>query len=470
MNEATLSLTEVAQVIEASMGLHFPPSRYPDLERGLTEAARTMGFGTLREIVDHVARGELNRVVVEQLASHLTIGETYFFREPSAFTALEQQVIPELMQRVAKCDRKMRIWCAACCTGEEAYSLAILLNQIDGSTTRWTGSILATDINQTFLRMARTAIYKKWSFRDENTSIKERYFTPVEGGLFRLQHGVQKYVRFEYLNLAEDVYPSLLNGTNGLDLILCRNVLMYFSGEILKAVIDRLFECLVPGGYLVVGAAESSQQNFRRFQAVYFNGIVIYRKPEAAVAVEAARPSDPACFNAMPTMKRSARQPFLPTPSLPSPRQRRHSVTAHVPSTHTTPLLVVEARLAANRGELSTALGKCDEAIAANKLDPATHHLRATILDELGKQQEAIGALKTALYLAPDFALAHFTLANLELRRGNQREARRHFANAAETLARNPADEELPGADGLTAGRLREIALSLTASAERLNG
>ena len=213
-------------LIAEQMGLHFPHERLVDLQRGLAGAAEDFGFDDIAACADWLLSTPLNKAQLQVLATHLTIGETYFFRDKKSFDVLASSVFPALIHARRGRERRLRLWSAACCSGEEAYSLAILLHQVLPDLADWHVTILATDINPVFLRKAVAGSYGEWSFRDTAAGFKERYFTRTEDRRYTIRPEIQKLVTFEHVNLVEDVYPSLATDTNARDIIFCRNVLM----------------------------------------------------------------------------------------------------------------------------------------------------------------------------------------------------------------------------------------------------
>ena len=161
----------------------------------------------------------------DRVISGLTVGETYFMRDSAQFAALRQDILPELIRRRQK-ERRLRIWSAGCASGEEPYSLAMVLSELIPDWERWSVLILGTDINKQSLARARQGLYKKWSFRQCDPGVSGRYFTPQEQR-FQIKPDIARRVSFAYLNLAEDTYPSLITNTCAMDLILCRNVAIY---------------------------------------------------------------------------------------------------------------------------------------------------------------------------------------------------------------------------------------------------
>lgn len=443
-------LSCLSDVLAAHIGLHFPAERWSDLERGITAAASAFGMPDAKSCAHWLLSAPLTHSQIEILASHLTVGETYFFRDRKSFEALEQYVLPALIHSRRDSERRLRIWSAGCCTGEEAYSIAMLLDRLVPGHEQWNITILATDINPRFLRNAVEGVYGEWSFRDVPGWIRERYFKKVRQGRFEIHPRIRRMVTFSYLNLADDVYPSLSNNTNAMDVIFCRNVLMYFTPERAEKVAGNLHQAALNGGWLIVSPAEASNKLFSSFSPVVFPGAIFYRKvPGDALLAGNDYPPYPA---------------FASLPDAPRLEPARPALDAMMQEQDETDALCATARLCANQGKLVEAVEWCEKAIASDKLNPQIHYLLATIRQELGQPGAAEQSLKRALYLDPDFVLAHFSLGNLHQSQGRYRQAQRYFGNVLLLLRKHPPDETLPEADGLTAGRLAEIVTSLLES------
>src|ERR1700677_3592051 len=167
----------VSEFIAQHTGLDFRDERRLDLQRGLAAAATEFGLADAAGCAEWLLSASLTRPQFHVFASHLTIGETYFFREKKAFDALAEHVLPELIRRRRGRNQRLRLWSAACSTGEEPYSLAILVRQLLPDWRDWSVTILATDINERSLQRAAAGIYGEWSFRESAAGVKERYFT-----------------------------------------------------------------------------------------------------------------------------------------------------------------------------------------------------------------------------------------------------------------------------------------------------
>ena len=262
-------LAELSDFVGSRLGLHFPRERWNDLERGARAASRECAFrDDVERFIGRMLSSALTQNELETLASYLTVGETYFFREKSSLEVFEQKIVPELIRTRHGFGGQLRIWSAGCATGEEPYSLAIVLSRMIADLKEWKITILATDLNTRSLHKASEGIYTEWSFRDTPHWVRNTYFKANPGGRWGISPAIKKMVTFSYLNLVEDVYPSLLNCTNAMDVILCRNVLMYFTEEAIKKVIHRFHRSLADKSWLMVSPAEASQALFSEFASV----------------------------------------------------------------------------------------------------------------------------------------------------------------------------------------------------------
>jgi chemotaxis protein methyltransferase CheR len=430
----------LAGLVQERLGLHFPRERWPDLVRGVRAAARETGFGdtdAFARIVLQADRGPC----FDTLACALTIGETYFFREPRSFEVLRDVILPELIRQRRTGVRHLRLWSAACCTGEEAYTLAILLDGLLPERGNWRIKVLGTDLNPRYLSVAARGEYGEWSFRGTPAALKQRYFSQVSHRLFAVAAPIRSMVTFRPLNLVDMRDPGWENDSRSMDLILCRNVLMYFSPAQARRAVERLQRSLSDGGWLGVSATEGPAR-FEPLVTVRFDGAVFYRKvASASLATQPSKLSSPPLTSGVPAE----------TPGDGGAREPADALAA--PAADSLQL----ARRHADAGRLDLALAAVERALATDKLDAGAHHLHAAILDELGRVEDAQAALKRALYLEPDFVLAHHALGRLAGRHGNAVQAQRHFSHALSLLGRYRPDEPLPRADGLAAGQLRLI-------------
>jgi chemotaxis protein methyltransferase CheR len=218
----------------------------------------------------------------EALLERLLTQETSFFRYPAVFEALEKTILPEMQERKFwQNPRTLRIWSAGCSTGEEPYSIAIAVSDALKFAEAWEIEILATDISRRALRHAERGVYSKRCLQDLSLGQVANYFAATKHG-FQVKPRVRRMISFAQMNLVEPVYVGKI------DCIFCMNVLMYFSDERRLAILRRFYDALEPGGYFLLGHAETLSNVPMKFEPVVLGDCRLYRKPGA---VEARRMS-----------------------------------------------------------------------------------------------------------------------------------------------------------------------------------
>ena len=470
-------------------------------------AAKDFGYPNTTSFVNFcLTTASLTADQVQTLAWHLTIGETYFLRGTQAFDVLEHEILPELLAARRNDERQLRLWSAGCAGGEEPYSLAISVTRLLPNPQGWTTTILATDINTRALQKASNGVYGSWSFRDTPGWLRPQFFDKTSSGDWAIRPEIKRQVAFSYLNLAADPYPSLATNTNAMDIIFCRNVLMYFRPDTMRRVVERLHDALRDGGYLFVAPSEASHEFFPQFERVASRGEILYRKvgaghaagdghragarpgerrphsvepviapranagvpvapgaPDTARRTPAWRPAaEPAEQSRGPRRSPPPRPPGPPRAPGPSPARLQPAVEEReAAASGAAAPLAAAARRAANEGRLREALASCEEAIAADKLSAGYRYLYATILAELDQEDDAVKALNSTVYLDPGFVLAHFLYGNIARRRARAGEAESHFRTTLALLEELSPDCVLPESGGMTAGKLAEIVKSV---------
>jgi chemotaxis protein methyltransferase CheR len=515
----------LSDYVSANLGLHFPPDRFKELRRGMEKAAFEYGYQDLDACIQWLLSQPPTQERLVVLARHLTIGETYFFRDLQALEVLSSEVLAPLVAARAQAGRYLRLWSAGCSSGEEAYTLAILLHRMVPEITQWNVTILATDINTQSLQKAEAATYGEWSFRSAPAWLKPGYFSRGLDGRYTVLPHIRRMVRFGFLNLAEPLSASRALDVQGMDVVLCRHVIMYFEAAQAPLAAGRLHASLVQGGWLVTSSCEASPQLFPGFDAVTHAGAVLMRRrdgaptalptwglPEGRVPLEPGRYVIPAARDAtrvphaslsrndaqalapqVPPRARpvaalgavGSRLPFGATAPVGRPAADANATATATTTATATATATVIARPApppadaaalpandspsahvhalAGQGRWDEALRYCDQRLAANKLDATFHYLRAMVLVEMGQREAAEDALSKALYVDPDHALAHFAKGQLALTRQAKVVAQRHFRQVHALLARRPAEELIADADGMSAGALLNVLHTLLA-------
>jgi chemotaxis protein methyltransferase CheR len=482
----------VAGLLGLRTGLAFAPDRRPGAELGIRRAMHRAGVADPERYRRLVERDE---ALFDDLVGELTIGETYFFREPGQFQLLRQTILPEFRRRWGD-EHILRAWSAGCASGEEAYSLAIVFAE-EGLADR--AHLLATDVSPAALAKARRATYASWSLRGTGAAAALPHLER-HGNRFVVKDAIRRRVAFEQLNLALDVYPSHTTGTCGLDLIFCRNVLIYFDHETIRAVVGRLFAALAEGGWLIAASSDPPLSAEAPFETVVTDLGVFYRKPVGNVAPgRAMMPPAPAGRCSLPPPEKPLALSFEPRPSpaitkvadAPSDPAPAPGASVSVSVSVSVSLNVEEVlgaarddlaagryALAAERTRAHTDLADaaalrvralanldpaeadraCAEAIERHPLSSELHYLRAVLLHGLGSDIEAARAARRVLFLDRSLAIAHFLLGTIQRRRGDRAGAWRSFRNARDLCAARPGSEVVALTDDEPAGRLAEAA------------
>ncbi len=460
------------QFISEALGLYFPPSRWTELQRGICAAAEELGNGASpAEFTSWLAtRPALSQRHLDVLSTKLTVGETYFFREPRHFAALTEHILPEIAQR--RGSPSIRIWSAACCTGEEAYSISIWLDRMAPPFVA-PATIIGTDINPDFLRRAEAGVYGRWSFRDAPPWLIANYFQERDGQ-FEIAPRIRRMVRFMPLNLASDTFPALLTDLHAMDVIFCRNVLMYFSNDQARKTLEKLYHTQRDKGWLMVGASELFHISSSPYATVRLADAIVCQKG----SYTAAKQTGAAAPRVLPAMQNSETQAYT-QPTAVSVTADGQSILVHQqkmtekdqvqescaappdPAASPASTWATLTRELAGQGKLHEALVSADRWIAAEKLNPAAHYLRGLIFREKGEALEAMNALRRSLYLDPQFIVAYLALGNMERDRGQKQKAHRHFANAVELLTRQDGQNIVPESDGMTAKQCLDLARAL---------
>jgi chemotaxis protein methyltransferase CheR len=265
-------LSEIRMLIEERTGICFDESRERFFSGRVKEHLRAKG---LERGTDLLRAMRKSNVEYEALLEGLLTQETSFFRYPSVYEAFEKRVLPELhVKKFWKNPRTLRIWSAGCSTGEEPYSIAITIADSLSFSDSWNVEILATDVGRHALKHAERGIYTGRSLGSVSAERLAANFTPVPGGQ-QVKPRLRKLVTFAQMNLASAVYVGRM------DMIFCMNVLIYFTEERRRALVQRFYDTLEPGGYLFLGHSESISKMPVKFQAIVLNDCILYRKPTA---------------------------------------------------------------------------------------------------------------------------------------------------------------------------------------------
>src|SRR4051794_2511709 len=299
------------ELVRQRAGIEIPDARLGDLEKGVRAALEQSGASGPEMLYDLLAeKGPRGIAAFEAMIPAVTINETHFFRNRPQMQALQNEILPELI-RARSDSKRLRIWSAACSSGEEPYSLAIMVDRLLRNQPGWDVLIHGTDIDHQALERAHAGIYGNWSFREVPQDVKEEYFEQTDEHGFALSPRIKSMVKFSRLNLVDDLYPTAETQTDRMDLVICRNVLIYFREETIRRIVDRFHESLVDDGWLVVGHAEPSQEIFHRFAVKNFPGTIPSGKTRAAARAPKPVPPLKPIEARLASAPRVERRPFV---------------------------------------------------------------------------------------------------------------------------------------------------------------
>lgn len=259
-------------------GLFFTDARRPLLEGRVQRRLRALRVASPGEYLERLdgpdgAAGELLELL-DAVATH----ETSFFRDRAQLDGFRSRVLPAVLSAVGD-RRELRVWSAACSSGEEPYSLAmILLESLGADAPRWDVRVTGTDLSRSMIAKAGIGEYGPYSFRSAPAYYVQKYFEAPAPDVFRVRAEVRRLVHFRLLNFAD--VPAM-RAMRGYHIVFCRNALIYFDGEAKRRCVEHLAEALEPGGYLFVGPCESLQGVSETLEAVGLPGATAYRKTAA---------------------------------------------------------------------------------------------------------------------------------------------------------------------------------------------
>lgn len=466
-----LRIADLLRVIARRTGLVFSPSRWEP-------AAQTVGRWIERHRIDAGAAGDEifggDPEAFDSLVAELTVGETYFFREPAQLAFIRRTVLPELGARRDR--RGVRVWSAGCASGEEAFSLAILLHEAGLAPD---AEVLGTDISRPRIAAARRARYAPWSLRGVPDEVVSRYFRRRDGR-YELAPAIRSMASFEYHNLPDGTTAPSLSGGRGADLILCRNVLIYFDRDAVTSAAHRLLATLDDDGWLFLGASDPPLADLVPCEVVMTEAGVAYRRkpaPQSIVPWPATRfdilaplpnesavpaPHEPPTATSGPA---AAPPSAGPVEDVAPDYTLRYAAQDYERAAELAAIRVRDdardegawitlVRALANLGRLPDAGRACAAALETHRVSVELVHLHAALLASAGRHAEAATAARRALYLDRTLSAAHLLLGASLARLGDVDGARRALRNAERLLAGLPANAVVAAADGQPAGRL----------------
>lgn len=467
------ALEQLAALLLERVGLKITPDGYYGLRLALSSRMPALGISDAGEYVRRLrqAAGEHE---LRSLLPLVTVGKTDFFRDAKQFQAIELKVFPELLRTARREGRKAMVWSAGCATGEEPYSLAMVAMELSARPEEF--DIWATDLNMAAVESAQQGRYPHRRIGGVSPARLQRFFMPCDGG-YEVISDLRRYIRFEGQNLAAPTFPKVRSSS--IDLILCRNVIIYFDLPTIRGLMDRFLQSLRPGGILLLGYSESLFRVYEKFEMFELEGTFAYRRPLEGPA-PAPKPvrtgeSSPKIFSPFAAARAAgAESPKvsadvkarLLAAAAPAPRRRPAG-----PSGSPVERLASAVELV-DRGDFDKALSRLlkltedepddlaslltfgnvcslmgqaekareafDRALAREPLCVEARVYGGIAAMQAGQLEEAKAELGKALFLEPTLALGHYLLAQVRERLGEHEAARRSYRNAIAQLKSPP--------------------------------
>lgn len=503
MNNVILQLI---QLISNQTGLQIREQDQQDFCNKIYFRLKVLKLNTLEEyyqlLLSNSSKSASNREnninEWKELLLLLTIGETYFFRDSGQLNLLKNKLLPELLaNKREKCDRNqkpsLKIWSAGCSSGEEPYSLAILVKELVPDLNQWNISILGTDINPESITKAEQGVYDSWSFRQVDAQLQKQYFEQQKMR-WKVNEPIRKMVKFHWMNLFQEAFPNSRTGIENIDLILCRNVFIYFNYQAIATVLEKFYNTLTPGGYLIAGHTELQGQNLGKLQHKVFPESVVYYRSNLQVATSGITnfshpilkpssthkdttiksslsvPNFNYCKNdtlaQTQLLKRAANladlarspQPLSQAEKLFHSGEYTQAIQAAKQVIEQQPLhfdahcLISQAW--ANLGDYKQAAKWCQQALQIDNLSEKPYYILAHIAEEQGNVEQAKALFKKIIYLAPLSIGAYLEISFLYAKEGEQSRAKKMLATGLDLLKNVSPDLLIESYHQIPAGEL----------------
>ena len=481
-------LEPIVRLLRQQMGIRFHEALWPRAEQILRQAMQRAGQSDPQQYAEQL---RADTALLEELSSQFSVGETYFFREPSQFEFLRTTVLPELRQRRGSL-RELRVWSAGCSSGEEAYSLAILLHRERADEACF---LLGTDASREAIERAQAAVYSDWSIRRDQGAWVYPYLEKV-GSDWRVLPAIRQLVHFRLLNLVTGVYPSAWIPAARMDVIFCRNVLIYLEPAQQQKVLERLCACLAPGGWLILASTDpmgETPPGIERRRTSYGQA---YQRPwmtpsQAGVPPLLPLPPLPSLFSVAPPRGAEVSSLSTAAPTIQAELKSEADETIATVGFPTTRALAFAPDSKAESARSETQSGATETLRDAESAEPKSFTSELAMLRELAQRapqlagpkivdalrrepfsvelhllqtllalqsqqlDDALQAVRRALYVDRKAVLAHFLHGQIAERRNDTDTALRAYRTAWELSADLPADQPVTYAEGQTIAELR---------------
>jgi len=450
------TLKRIIGLIEERTGL-----KATHLSLDVGDFLRQIGYASLEELLVNLEKGNENSSIWQKLIPHLTIGETYFLRDQSHFKILRQDILPKIIERRrSEQDKVLRLWCAGCATGEEAYSIATVLYESIPDIDTWQIDLFATDINEQSIQYAKQGIYREWSFRLTKAQFKDTYFKqiPMESGIgWQIRTRIQRMVTFARGNLLSHL-PGI-----GFDVIFCRNVLLYLSNQQREAVETRLYHTLNHEGWLFLGQAEIVHTQRERWHYHVFPGTPVYQKTEdhtqrGKVAYHEKRlDSGVVISKIQPSLSDELNDAIqaLVDEDFARAEQVISELLTHTPRHAMAHILL--GVICANRHALPEARSHIEMALSIDAMLADAHYVQALVAYDENDIEFTQQALKATLYCDRDHVLALYMAGNLAYQKNEADRGKAYHRRALNLIIDFDDEQRVSDISPINAGEIRRL-------------
>ncbi|MFQ5597644.1 MAG: CheR family methyltransferase [Nitrospiria bacterium] len=510
-NNADSSLTRnnlltFRDFIQSRTGLFFPETKFFSIERIIESSYQNSPVSEFDDYILYL-HSIPGRNHLKKLISLLTTNETYFFREKSHFDMLENHLLPELIARGNTTSKEISIWCAGCSTGEEPYSIAIQLKRLIRNINEWKIEIIASDIDEHALQKGMEGNYGPWSFRGMERRVIRNSFSKINDR-YKINDEFRSLVTFKTHNMISQHPPVPNNTQHTFDIIICRNVTIYFEKKTTTELASKFFNVLREGGYLIVGHAEHSAEIFCMFKTRAFPDAIVYQKEEKD---QDPSKSEIPLYSNPPLSEKNKQYPALRDNGHPKSRQSgrkpkdllteiinrkpagppKPSLTKYVKQRKTSSeessifneamgyflkknyelaidrfLRIVHinasnaracwmlAHMASNRGYFEEAIAWSNRCIKIDPLFKEAYYTLSIVYLAMKKFDEALRSIKKAVYIDQNFILGHFVMGNIYHLMNRPAQGGKCIQTVKDLLASKTDDEVIFETEHLTVGDL----------------
>jgi chemotaxis protein methyltransferase CheR len=456
-----IQLAALREVIQAAAGLIVDESRTDVLVAAVTRRMRSTGDGCPADYLDRLIQDPAE---LYELLELVVVRETHFARIPPQIEALRRVILPDLIARRAA-ERRLRIWSAGCSTGEEAWTLAMVLAGL--LPPGWDAQVIGTDLSAQALQVAEQGVYGARAVAALAPDDLQRWFTD-NGETYEISEELRPLVRFLRHNVVTDSAPLPVG--ERADLIVCRNVTIYFDRPTTRRAVDRFRTSLAADGWLMMGPSETLWRLHDGFEVVSLGEAFAYRRQADPPSDRQRRPTPAHAVPQSRTVRRAS--PAIPAragaAAVPDPEATEADLAPIVRAVIPNPapleagLDMIRGHLL--RGEYEAAIAAAESMLAHDPLAADAHYLHAVALVDLGRDRAALAPLRRAVYLAPAAPLPQFVLGTLLARLGHRDAASGAFVAAEQALrASEDLEATVPELDGRRLGELAELCRQLSA-------